>query len=109
MMLVDISGTKELNLKYKIQEFETNSKINLCRGINGFKKGYWRTTNSATNRLKGDVSDLIPYPTAFWLGGEIISASHSMNTCLVKLGIEKYPHLNQQYLCQVPLSLSSLL
>jgi C4-type Zn-finger protein len=42
--LADISGTKEGILKAKIEELETNCKINnirdLYRGINAFKKGY---------------------------------------------------------------------
>ena len=44
MKLADISGTKNVYLRAKIEELETNSKINnirdLYRGINDMKKGY---------------------------------------------------------------------
>jgi hypothetical protein len=43
-MLTDISGTKKAYLKAKVEELETNIKINnfgdLYRSINDFKKGY---------------------------------------------------------------------
>jgi hypothetical protein len=43
-MLEDISGTKKAYLKAKIEELETNSKMNnirdLYKGINDFKKWY---------------------------------------------------------------------
>jgi hypothetical protein len=43
-MLPDISGTKKAYLKAKIEELETNSKLNnirdLYKGINDFKKWY---------------------------------------------------------------------
>jgi len=46
---------KKINLKYKIEDLETKSKINLCRGICGFKK----CSRHRTDREKDDVSDLI--------------------------------------------------
>jgi len=36
-MLAVITGNKEINLLDKIESLETNGKINLYRGINGFK------------------------------------------------------------------------
>jgi len=39
-MLGGISGVKKINLKDKIEELETNSKINLYWDMNGFKKVY---------------------------------------------------------------------
>jgi len=57
--LADISGTKKDEyLKAKINELETNSKINirdLYRGVNDFKKGY----QPRTNVVKDEKGDLI--------------------------------------------------
>ena len=59
MKLADISGTKKDEyLKAKINELETNSKINirdLYRGVNDFKKGY----QPRTNVVKDEKGDLI--------------------------------------------------
>jgi len=58
-MLADISGTKKANLNAKIEEFETNSKINNIRdvytGINDFKKGY----QPRTIIVKDEKEDLV--------------------------------------------------
>ena len=47
-MLADILGTKKSYLKAKIEELETNSKVNIVRDlyrvINDFKKGYQHRT-----------------------------------------------------------------
>jgi len=57
---LDISGIeKNENLKAKLDELETNSKIkknirDLYRGINGFKKGYQTRTNIAKDE-KGEL------------------------------------------------------
>ena len=57
-MLADILGTKAY-LKVKIEELQTNSKINnvrdLYRGISDFKKGY----QSRTTILKDEKGDLV--------------------------------------------------
>ena len=60
MKLVDISGTKKKEyLQAKIDELETNSKINnirdLYRGINYIKKGY----HPRTNMLKDEKGDTV--------------------------------------------------
>jgi len=53
-MLAAISGTKEINLKYKIDKLEINSKINSYKGISDFKNGY----QLRTNRVNDDEGDL---------------------------------------------------
>ena len=57
-MLADILGTKKAYLKVKIEELETNSKINnvrdLYRSINDFKKGYQPRTTIVKDE-KGDL------------------------------------------------------
>jgi len=45
----------KINLNYKIEDLETNSMINLCKGICGFKNCY----RHRTDRENDDVSDLI--------------------------------------------------
>ena len=59
MKLADISGTKKkANLRAKIEEIETNSKIknirDLYRGISDFKKRYQPRTNIVKDG-KGDL------------------------------------------------------
>ena len=53
---------KKAYLKVKIEELETNSKINkvrdLCRGINDFKKGY----HPRTTIVKDEKGDLVADP-----------------------------------------------
>jgi hypothetical protein len=60
-MLADISGKKKAYLKSKIEEVETNSKINnirdLYRGINDVKKGYQPRTRIVKDE-KGDLVNL---------------------------------------------------
>ena len=46
---------KEVKQKYKIEELETNSLINLYKSINDFQKSY----QHRTNRVKNDEGDLI--------------------------------------------------
>ena len=60
MKLADISGTKKkAYLRAKIEELETNSKIqnirDLYRGINDYKKGY----QPRCNILKDEKGDLV--------------------------------------------------
>ena len=76
MKLLDRNKTKE-NLKAKINELETNSKIknikDLYRGINDFKKGY----QPRTNIVKGEKGDLVAVShSIYWLGGGNISLIH---------------------------------
>jgi UDP:flavonoid glycosyltransferase YjiC (YdhE family) len=58
-MLADILGIRKAYLKVKIEELETNSKINnvrdLYRGINDFKKGY----QPRTTIVKDEEGDLV--------------------------------------------------
>jgi len=53
-----LKNKKKMYWKFKIDELETNSKIkniqDLCRGINGFKKGYQPRTNIVRDE-KGDL------------------------------------------------------
>jgi len=57
------TNKKKAYLKVKIEELETNSKINnirdLCRGINDFKKGY----QPRTIIVKDEKGDLLQTPT----------------------------------------------
>ena len=59
---------KKAYLRAKIEELETNSKINnirdLYRGINDMKKGYQPRMRKVT---------WLQTPTALWQGGETIS------------------------------------
>ena len=62
-MLADISGTKKkAYLRAKIEELETNSKINIIRDlyrvINDMKKGY----HPRTRVVKDDKGDLVVDP-----------------------------------------------
>ena len=62
-MLADILGTKKkAYLEVKIEELETNSKINnvrgLYRGINDFKKGY----QPSTTMVRDEKGDLVADP-----------------------------------------------
>ena len=77
-------------MRDKIEELETNSKIqdirDLYRGINYFKKG----NQPRCNIVKDMKGDLMPDPTLLWLGGGSISPSYS--TCM---GLrEKYTQQN---------------
>ena len=64
---------RKVYLKVKIEELETNSKINnvkdLYRGINDFKKGY----QPRTTIVEDEKGDLVADPTALWRGGGTIS------------------------------------
>ena len=61
-MLADILGTKKAYLKAKIEELETNSKVNkvrdLYRGINDFKKEY----QHRIIRVKDEKGELVADP-----------------------------------------------
>jgi len=63
-------------LKVKIEELETNIKINnardLYRGINDFKKGY----KPRTTIVKDEIGDLVADSTVLWRGGGTISPSY---------------------------------
>jgi len=56
--LADISGKKKAYLRAKVEELETNSKIqnirDLCRSIDDFKKGYQPRCNIVKDE-KGDL------------------------------------------------------
>ena len=60
-------------MEAKIEELETNSKINNIRdlysGINDVKKGY----QPRTGIVKDEKGDLFADPTALWRGGGTIS------------------------------------
>jgi ribosomal protein S2 len=60
-MLADISEQKKTCLKAKIEELETNSKINnirdFYRGINDFKKGYQPRTIIVKDEKDDSVAD----------------------------------------------------
>jgi len=62
VMLADILGTKKAYLKAKIEELETNSKVNnvrdLYRLINDCKKGY----QPRTIIVKNDKGELVADP-----------------------------------------------
>ena len=64
---------KKAYLRAKIEELETNSKINnirdLYRGINDRKKGY----QPRTRIVKDEKGHLLQTPTALWRGGGTIS------------------------------------
>jgi hypothetical protein len=64
------------NLKTKIDELETNSKIKNIRDLNGdisdFKKGY----RPRDLTVKDEKCDLVTIPTLLWLGGGNISLSY---------------------------------
>ena len=66
---------KKAYLKAKIEELETNSKINnvrdLYRGINDFKKGY----QPRTVIVKDEKGIWLQTPTVSWRGGGTISPS----------------------------------
>ena len=56
MKLPDVSETKKkADLKAKIEELETNSKIKIYQCINDFKKGY----ETRTNVVKDEKGDLV--------------------------------------------------
>jgi len=63
-------------LKARIEEFDTNSKIqnirDLCRAINDFKKSY----QPRTNIVKNVSRFCLLTPKVFWLGRETISLSY---------------------------------
>ena len=63
-------------MKVKIEELETNSKINkvrdLCRGINDFKKGY----QPRTTIVKDEKGDLAADPHSIRRGRGSISPSY---------------------------------
>jgi len=69
------SNKKKEFLKAKIDELETNGKVqnirDLYRGINDSQKGYQPRTNIA----KDEKGDCLQTPTVFWLGGGTISLS----------------------------------
>ena len=77
-------------LKAKIDELETNIKIekirDLFKGIIDFKKGYQPRTNIVEN----EKDDLVTDPTVFWLGGRTLSLRLSMYMGLLMLGRYKY-------------------
>ena len=60
-------------MKVKIEDLETNSKINnvrnLYRGINDFKK-------PRTTIVKDEIGDLVADSTVLWRGGGTISPSY---------------------------------
>ena len=72
-MLADISGTKRRHIWVKIEELETNSKVNnvsgLYRDIDDLKKGY----QPRTTIEKDEKGDLVADPTVLRRGGETIS------------------------------------
>jgi len=63
-------------LKAKIEELETNSKVNnvrdLYRGINYFKKGY----QLRTIIIRDEKGELVADPTVLWRVGGTISPSY---------------------------------
>ena len=63
-------------LEAKIEELETNSKVNNVRdfymGIYDFKKGY----QSRTIIVKDETGELVEDPTVLWPGGGNISPSY---------------------------------
>jgi len=66
---------KKAYLKAKIEELETNSKVNnvtdLYRGINDFKKGY----QPRTVIVKDEKGELVADPKVLWQGGGTIFPS----------------------------------
>ena len=85
---------KKANMRPKIEELETNSKIqnirDLYRGINDFKKRY----QPRCNIVKDDKGDLVADSTVLWLGGGTISPRYSTCMRLRMLGGQKYTQQN---------------
>jgi len=85
---------KKAYLKAKIEEHETNSKIqnimNLYRGISDFKKGY----QLSANIVKDEKGDLVVDSHSIWLGGGTISLSNSIYMGLMMLGRQNYTRQN---------------
>ena len=79
---------KKAYLRAKIEELETNSKINniryFSRGINDIKKGY------RNNIIRNEKGDMVTDSTVLWLGGGTISVSCSVYMGLMMLGRQKY-------------------
>ena len=67
---------KKAQLKAKIEDLETNSKVknirDLYRGIIDFKKGYQPRNNIV--KMRQEI--WLQVPTIFWLGGGTISPSY---------------------------------
>ena len=80
---------KKAYLKAKIEELETNSKVNnvrdLYRVINDLKKGY----QPRTIIVKDEKGDLVADPTVLWQGGGTISGSYWMYMRIMALGRQK--------------------
>ena len=85
---------KKAYLATKIEDLETNSKIqtirDLYRGVNDFKKGY----QPRCNTVKMKKVTWWQTPTVLWLGGGIISPSYSMCMGLRVLSGQKYTQQN---------------
>jgi len=85
---------KKAYLRAKIEELETNSKIqnirDLYRGINDFKKGY----QPRCNIVKDDKGDLVADSHILWPGGGTISPSYSTCMGLRTLGGQDYTQQN---------------
>ena len=76
MKLADILGKKKAYLRARIEELETNSKIqnirDLYRGINDLKKGHQPRSNIVILRKVTWWQT----PTVLWLGAETISPNY---------------------------------
>jgi len=85
---------KKVYLRAKIEELETNSKIqnirDLYRGINDTKKGY----QPRCNIVKDEKVTWLQNPTLLWLGEGNISPSYSTCMGLRMLGRQKYTQQN---------------
>ena len=81
-------------LKGKIEELETNSKINNVRdlywGINDFKKGY----QPRTITVKDEKGDLVADSTVLWQSGGTVTPSYWIYMGLKMLGRQKYTQQN---------------
>ena len=87
-------NNKKAYLRAKIEELETNNKIqnirDLYRGISDFKKGY----QPRCNIVKDEKATWLQTPTVLWLGGGNISSSYSTCMGLRMLGRQKYTQQN---------------
>ena len=85
---------KKVYLRAKIEELETNNKIQNIRdlygGISDFKKGY----QPRCNIVKDEKGAWWHTPTVLWLGGGTISPSYSTCMGLRILGRQKYTQQN---------------
>ena len=87
-------GQKKAHLRAKIEELETNSKIqnitDLYRGNNDFEKGY----QPRCDIVKDEKCDWWQTPTVLRLGGGNISPCYSTCMGLMMLGGQKYTQQN---------------